>query len=1359
MTNGREISPPPGFLAVPTITTMFAATIPKNTPLAYRASTSTNPNPVISPAFMEANYETLESLLRARQRTRSSVEHLSIDLSLTYKGLMEKTYTWVEAREVATNGVSSDQRDSFERPKKYSWDNNSGQKNKYMFSPYQGPNHSLLSNLSKSLREILAIKRATKSFEPPLKMCGRKRLRDNSKYCHFRKDYRHDTNDCSHLKVQIQEAISLGQLSHLVKGIKKEKAKSTDTPRGEGKKDKSITPVKAPILMINKKYYAIKNTISKSMAYKEGIMFPPVTRVSNTSVIIEVAVFRRKVRRVYMDSGSTCEGSHYQIQMAEKDEDKTAFFIGEVSFAMGKCHLSFKKQGQRIQRLVDKVFSKQIERNLKAYVDDMVIKRTSEEGMLTPMAGKTLIMYLATLRESINAALFAKRSEGQIPIYFVSRVLQGPKLNYPTLENLILALVHAARRLRRYLQAHTIMVLIGTPIKQALTGPKKTGRVAKWAIEFGKHDIVFLKRDERETPADFLLEIPFDDSEKRVKEKEVSYLSNEWKLYTNGASSSDGAGSGLMLIDPTGKEYTYSLSFEFETTNYEAKYEALLARLRIAHEMEITKVAIFLDLQLVVNQIKGTYAVKQLSIKSYLQKVKTALRDSKGIQLSMEAAKAIQDCDKCKEQSAIRKAGMDGAITVESTWPFSHWGIHILGPLPMAPGGCVLSWTAFCPRLRFVKALRFAYLKTIYCVLLRTDSAKIKTALHFVSGYVLPQKTAFCYKRSCIFLKKNLTFCLKNIAPNGEALRKCILSGPYKPTTVLVHAVEATDNSPAVPEYTTLETPSNMSPENKAHFLTEKEAIHLILTGIGDDIYSTVDAGQIAQEMWEAIERLQQGKSQNIQDVKTNLFWEFEKFTSHDGESMESYYTRFYKLMNKMIRNNLTVTTMQVNIQFLQQLQPGWSRFVMIVKQQHKLDEVPYHKLFDILKQYQNEVNELRAEKLAKNANPLALVATVQASQYPFYQSSRSHRSSAPSPKPSIPSRSHTSTRHKGKEIAKPITPSSKTASEEDSDPEQAQRDKDIQKNLALITKYFKKIYKPTNNNLRTSSNSKNKNVDTTSRYKNDEHSGQFGTQRIANVAGTRDKVGSPVVQKSGIQCFNCKEYGHFAKECRKPKRVKDSAYHKEKMLLCKQAEQGVPLQAEQYDWLADTDEEVDEQELKYITATWLRSSRFLQLTQAQIQSQWNSNTCLVETDGSNVIPDSPDMCEDDIQNEQNDVESVDERVALAKLIANLKLDVDENKKIQKKLKKANTTLAQELKECKAILTETSKSLGESIIVRDSCLVALQTKQAEFEKFKAFNDRTVDYEKLERKLNDALGQLAYKDTVIREGLKTKAYEL
>ncbi|GKB85338.1 hypothetical protein Tco_0957610 [Tanacetum coccineum] len=84
-----------------------------------------------------------------------------------------------------------------------------------------------------------------------------------------------------------------GQLSHLVKGRKKEKAKSTDIPRGEGKKDKSTAPVEAPILMISIEKYTTKDTVSESMAYKERITFPLVTRVSNALVIIEAAVSER----------------------------------------------------------------------------------------------------------------------------------------------------------------------------------------------------------------------------------------------------------------------------------------------------------------------------------------------------------------------------------------------------------------------------------------------------------------------------------------------------------------------------------------------------------------------------------------------------------------------------------------------------------------------------------------------------------------------------------------------------------------------------------------------------------------------------------------------------------------------------------------------------------------------------------------------------------------------------------------------------------------------------------------------------------------------------------------------------------
>nr|GFD31045.1 hypothetical protein [Tanacetum cinerariifolium] len=119
---------------------------------------------------------------------------------------------------------------------------------------------------------------------------------------------------------------------------------------------------------------------------------------------------------------------------------------------------------------------------------------------------------------------------------------------------------------------------------------------------------------------------------------------------------------------------------------------------------------------------------------------------------------------------------------------------------------------------------------------------------------------------------------------------------------------------------------------------------------------------------------------------------------------------------------------------------------------------------------------------------------------------------------------------------------------------------------------------KPTNNNLRTSSNTSHANQDNSPRI---HINAGYEDQRSGTIAGARDTVGSSMVQKSGIQCYNCKEYGHIAIECQKPKREKDAAYHREKMLLCKQEEVGIQLNAEQADWRDDTDNESDDQELE----------------------------------------------------------------------------------------------------------------------------------------------------------------------------------
>nr|GEZ52309.1 hypothetical protein [Tanacetum cinerariifolium] len=145
-------------------------------------------------------------------------------------------------------------------------------------------------------------------------------------------------------------------------------------------------------------------------------------------------------------------------------------------------------------------------------------------------------------------------------------------------------------------------------------------------------------------------------------------------------------------------------------------------------------------------------------------------------------------------------------------------------------------------------------------------------------------------------------------------------------------------------------------------------------------------------------------------------------------------------------------------------------------------------------------------------------------------------------------------------------------------DDDKTSKDKEIDKLMTLISLLFKKIYKPTNNNLRTSSNTSRANQDNSPRIN---INAGYESQRIGKVAEAGETVGSSMVQKSGIQCYNCKAFRHVARECQKPKRAKDAAYHREKMLLCKQEEAGIQLNAKQADWKDDTDDESDDQELE----------------------------------------------------------------------------------------------------------------------------------------------------------------------------------
>ncbi|GKC49229.1 hypothetical protein Tco_1071974 [Tanacetum coccineum] len=410
----------------------------------------------------------------------------------------------------------------------------------------------------------------------------------------------------------------------------------------------------------------------------------------------------------------------------------------------------------------------------------------------------------------------------------------------------------------------------------------------------------------------------------------------------------------------------------------------------------------------------------------------------------------------------------------------------------------------------------------------------------------------------------------------------------------------------------------------------------IILTGIDNDIYSTVDARPNACEMWKAMERLKHGESINVQDLETNLYKEFRKFTSRDGESLESYY----------------------------------SRFVTLVKQSQELKTVSYHKLYDILKQHQNEVNMFRTKRLACTANPLALVAQQQPVYHPQnHPTHYTHNSSTRS--------QQAATRNRGKAIVNSPPPTYDQEPEMVAEDDALSKDKEIDKLVDLISLSFKKIYKPTNNNLRTSSNTSRANQDNTPRIN---RGTRYDDQRAVNVARARENV---------------------AREFQKSKRAKDATYYKEKMLLCKQKEAGFQLNAEQIQEVtpdaADNFRPIfDTELLQKVQNDDNNYNVFANDKEHLEQIESVNDTYLEEQGETNITIDSLDMSTNGEMVDQDDDDLARERDLVASLIDKLKCEIDESKNRNKLLESSNNTLVDKLRgEIKEFKTK-NKSLESS---------------------------------------------------------------
>ncbi|GJR65017.1 reverse transcriptase domain-containing protein [Tanacetum coccineum] len=245
--------------------------------------------------------------------------------------------------------------------------------------------------------------------------------------------------------------------------------------------------------------------------------------------------------------------------------------------------------------------------------------------LVAPRPGEELIMYLSATHGAISAVLLTDRDSVQTPVYFVSKALKETEINYSAMEKLILALVFAAKRLRRYFQAHPIVVITDQPIKQVISKPDASGRLQKWSVLLGEHNISYRPRTavKGQILADFLIEKPETDAV--LPQSEVK-LQEPWILFTDGSSCVDGSGAGLILTNPEGMEFTYALRFEFTATNNEAEYEALIAGLRIAARMGVRNLEANVDSRLVANHVLGEYVAKEDNMIQYLDKTKSLIQ-------------------------------------------------------------------------------------------------------------------------------------------------------------------------------------------------------------------------------------------------------------------------------------------------------------------------------------------------------------------------------------------------------------------------------------------------------------------------------------------------------------------------------------------------------------------------------------------------------------------------------------------------------------------------------------------------------------------------------------------------------------
>ncbi|GJX55120.1 reverse transcriptase domain-containing protein, partial [Tanacetum coccineum] len=369
--------------------------------------------------------------------------------------------------------------------------------------------------------------------------------------------------------------------------------------------------------------------------------------------------------------------------------------------------------------------------------------------LVAPKPKEELIVYLSASHGAISAVLMTERCTVQMPVYFISRALQGPELNYTPMAKLVLSLVFAAKRLRRYFQAHPIAVITDQPIKQIISCPDVAGRLQKWSVMLGEHNITYRPRTsvKGHILADFLVEKP---DESLPDTPVVEILQEACTLFTDGTSCVDGSGyealiSGLRIAAHMGVSNVHVLVEILEEKSIQEKEVATIvkeegptwmtpiieylkngtlpgdrkeaSKLRIkARQYELLEGVLYRRSFLkpwlrCVGPLQADYVIREIHEGSCNMHAGPRSVVAKVMRLGYywptmhrDARDMIHTCNDCQIHRPVLRNPQQPLTPITAPWPFYKWGIDIAGLFLEGPGKVKILIVAMDDFTKWIKA-------------------------------------------------------------------------------------------------------------------------------------------------------------------------------------------------------------------------------------------------------------------------------------------------------------------------------------------------------------------------------------------------------------------------------------------------------------------------------------------------------------------------------------------------------------------------------------------------------------------------------------------------------------------------------